>query len=152
MTDRRPVISESARATEKLGDALAADLLPGDVILLEGDLAAGKTTLIRGLAEGLGADRDEVSSPTFVLIQTYLCNVEKIRRLHHVDLYRLEDRVPDLRELGLEELLSDTHAVVTVEWPKGSIATWLPGDSRVWRVRLTVTDEGARHIEITAPA
>lgn len=147
----RVVSSESAEATDDLGAELAAELLPGDVILLEGDLAAGKTTMVRGFARALGADPEEVASPTFVLVRSYPCHGGRIRQLHHVDLYRLENLVPDLRELGLEELLSDARAVVAVEWPKDAIATWLPADARLWRVSLTVTESGARRIEITAP-
>lgn len=147
----RTVLSESAQATERLAADLAAGLHPGDVVFLEGDLAAGKTTFVRGLARALGTDPNDVSSPTFVLVQSYPCAGGSIRFLHHVDLYRLEDRVPDLRELGLEELLSDAEAVMAVEWPKRALGTWIPLDARVWHVRLTVTESGARHIEITAP-
>ncbi len=125
--------------------------MAGDVVLLEGDLAAGKTTLTRGLVEGLGGDGDEVSSPSFVLIQSYRCGSRGIGRLHHVDLYRVGDRIADLRELGLEDILSDPDAVVAVEWPRDTLATWLPADARVWRVRLTLTDTAARDIEILAP-
>ena len=121
------------------------------MILFEGDLAAGKTTMVRGLAKALGADPEEVSSPTFVLIQTYGCAGDEIRSLHHVDLYRLEDRIPDLRELGLEELLSDPQAVIAIEWPRRAIASWIPRDARLWRVRLTVTEGGTRRIEINGP-
>ena len=151
MTGSRQVNCESAQATENLGGTLAAVLVPGDVVLLEGDLAAGKTTMVRGLARTLGADPEEVSSPTFVLVQSYRCAGGEIRRLHHVDLYRLEDRISDLRELGLEELLSDRQAVVAVEWPKRAVATWIPRDARLWRVRLTVTEEGTRRVEISGP-
>jgi tRNA threonylcarbamoyladenosine biosynthesis protein TsaE len=134
-----------------MGAAVAAELQSGDVILLEGDLAAGKTTFVRGLARRLGGDPDEVSSPSFVLVQSYPCGGQPIQSLHHVDLYRLQDRVSDLRELGLEELLSDPSGVVAVEWPKGAMAGWIPGDARVWRIRLTVRDDGSRRVEIHGP-
>ena len=143
--------SESSDATEELGQSLAAELAVGDIVLLEGDLAAGKTTLTRGLVEGLGGDGAEVSSPTFVLIQSYSCSSDAVRRLHHVDLYRVGDTITDLRELGLEEILSDPEAVVAVEWPRNTIAGWIPADARVWRVRLTLTDTSARNIEILRP-
>ncbi len=61
-------------------------------ILLEAELAAGKTTLVKGLVEGLGGEKEAVSSPTFVLIQSYDCNAGGIDTVHHVDLYRLEER------------------------------------------------------------
>lgn len=143
--------SSSAAATEGAGRGLAARLRPGDVVLLEGDLAAGKTTLVRGLVAGLGGAADEVTSPSFVLVQTYPCAGPAIARLHHVDLYRLADRLPELRALGLEELLCDPGAVTAVEWPRDAMAVWIPAASRVWHVRLTLLDGGARSIEITPP-
>ena len=144
-------LSSSEAATERAGVALAGRLRPGDVVLLEGDLAAGKTTLVRGLAVGLGGSADDVSSPSFVLVQTYPCAAAGVERLHHVDLYRLADRLPELRALGLEEILSDPTAVTAVEWPKDTLATWIPADARVWHCRLTLIEGGARRIEITAP-
>lgn len=151
MSDGRPLQSTSAAATEALGRELAPRLAAGDVVRLEGDLAAGKTTLVRGLLAGLGGDPAEVTSPSFVLVETYPCRGRGIERLHHVDLYRLADRVGDLRELGLEELLSDPRAVVAMEWPKEGVMGWLPRDARVWRVALTVLDDDTREIEITEP-
>jgi tRNA threonylcarbamoyladenosine biosynthesis protein TsaE len=121
------------------------------VVLLEGDLAAGKTTLVRGLVAGLGGSADDVSSPSFVLVQSYPCAAAGIERLHHVDLYRLADLLSELRALGLEEILSDPVAVTAVEWPRSMLAAWVPAASRVWRVRLTLLDGGARRIEIAPP-
>jgi tRNA threonylcarbamoyladenosine biosynthesis protein TsaE len=124
---------------------------PGDVLLLEGDLAAGKTTLVRGLVEGLNGNPGQVSSPSFVLIQTYRCQMSGMTRLHHVDLYRLADKVADLREVGIDEVLSDSEAIIAVEWPKETLATWIPRDARVWHVRLTVGEDDERRISVTPP-
>jgi len=143
--------SGSSDATEGVGHTLAESLFAGDVVLLEGDLAAGKTTFVRGLLRGLSGNPDAVSSPSFVLIQSYECSSESIRSLHHVDLYRLGAQVSELRELGLSEVLSDAHAVVAVEWPKDTLATWIPTDARVWRVAITIEDDDARSIAITPP-
>ncbi len=143
--------STSAAATEEEGRRLSERLLPSDLVRLEGDLAAGKTTFVRGLVAGLGGDAGEVTSPTFVLVQTYPCQRPGIERLHHVDLYRMADHLPDLRELGLDELLSDPRAVAALEWPKEVVMDWVPPDSRVWRVVLTVLEEDVREIEISAP-
>jgi tRNA threonylcarbamoyl adenosine modification protein YjeE len=143
--------SDSASETEKTGREAARVLRAGDVVLLEGELAAGKTTLVRGLVEQLGGDPEEVTSPSFVLVQTYPCRGPGIDRLHHVDLYRIADRLPDLRELGLDELLSDARAVVAVEWPRDTLAAWIPADARVWRIKLTIASEDEREIEITSP-
>jgi tRNA threonylcarbamoyladenosine biosynthesis protein TsaE len=143
--------STSAEATEALAQTLADRLRAGDVVLLEGDLAAGKTTFVRGLLCSLGGDPNAVSSPTFVLLQSYDCSAWGITCVHHVDLFRLGERFAALREVGLEEVLSDARAVVAVEWPKDTLATWLPADSRTWRVTITTRDDDARLIEITAP-
>lgn len=151
MNTAQTIHSHSAAETEDAGRRLAGELRRGDVILLEAELAAGKTTLVKGLVEGLGGEKETVSSPTFVLIQSYDCNAGGIDTVHHVDLYRLEERLDDLREIGLEDILSDQNAVIAVEWPKNTIATWIPGDARIWRIKITTADDETRTIEIGAP-
>jgi tRNA threonylcarbamoyl adenosine modification protein YjeE len=145
------ILSGSAEATEACGEALAARVRPGDVMLLEGDLAAGKTTLVRGLVRALGGDDTDVSSPTFVLLQSYRCEGREIATVHHVDLYRLGEKISDLREIGIEEVLSDPVAVIAVEWPKDALAAWIPHDARVWRIVITTGGDDTRRIEIAAP-
>ncbi len=103
------VITASERETFTLGENLARTLTPGTFVLLHGDLGAGKTALVRGIASGLGADPDEVSSPTFVLVQHYKGRVP----LTHVDLYRLENSAA-IDDLGLEEMADG--GVVAIEW------------------------------------
>jgi len=110
MSAASAVITTSEAETEAAGERLAATLSPGDVILLHGPLGAGKTAFVRGLARGLGAPPDEVSSPTFTLIQEYRGGHVPV---FHVDLYRLEPREVD--DLGLDELISG-DAVVAIEW------------------------------------
>ena len=141
----------SAEETEATGERFAGRLRAGDVVLLEGDLAAGKTTFVRGLLHGLGGDSDAVSSPSFVLLQTYDCVSRDIRCLHHVDLYRLDENIADLREVGLEDVLSDDDAVVAVEWPKNTLAAWVPADARVWRIAITTEEDNSRRIGIIPP-
>ena len=102
------LVTTSAEQTEAEGERIGAGLKVGDLVLLVGDLGAGKTTFVRGLARGTGAD-EVVASPTFQLVRIYKGRVQ----LAHVDLYRLESNA-ELRDLGLEELL-DAGAVV-VEW------------------------------------
>lgn len=103
------MITHSESETVAVGRDLAARLVAGDVVLLFGDLGAGKTAFVRGLAEGLGIDPDEVSSPTFTIIQEY--SGGRLPLLH-VDLYRLEPKEVD--DLGLDEL--GDKAVVAIEW------------------------------------
>lgn len=151
MSETEWLRSSSAEATEALGQTIAGKLIPGDIVLLEGRLAAGKTTLVRGLLCGLGGDPNDVSSPSFVILQSYPCSAWGISCLHHVDLYRVGDSISDLREVGIEEVLSDPAAVVAVEWPKDVLARWVPDDARAWRVRLDDDEDGARSIEILPP-
>lgn len=114
-------ISSGPARTEALGQSLAALLRPGDVITLEAPLGGGKTTLVRGLAAGLGVGEDEVSSPTFVIWQIYPGRL----RLHHVDAYRLTSP-EELEDIGLAECLAGGDVVV-MEWP-GVARTLLPAD------------------------
>ena len=106
----RTVTTQSEDDTAALGRELAATLSAGDVLLLSGDLGAGKTAFVRGLAEGLGVSRDEVSSPTFTLIQEYRGGR---LTLFHVDLYRIDD-AREFDELGLDEIAED--GVLAIEW------------------------------------
>ena len=151
MTSHESLTSRSAENTQSAGRDLAIRLRPGDVVLLEGDLAAGKTTFVRGLVGGLGGDTQLVSSPSFVLLQTYDCSARGINALHHVDLYRLGENIADLREVGLEDVLSDDVAVVAVEWPKNTLAAWIPIDARVWRIAITTEEDDSRQIVIIPP-
>lgn len=131
-----------ADATEALGRRLAAALRPGDLVLLEGPLGAGKTTLVRGLVAALGGDPAEVCSPTFVLLECYGVAAGAIARVHHADLYRLRGVASaPLDEVGLGDALADGAAVTAVEWPESW--PWLDElGGRVVRVRLAVAGEG----------
>lgn len=104
------LITHAPAETEALGRRLAAALRRGDVLALDGELGAGKTCLVRGIAAGLGADPLAVRSPTFVLHQVYR---GRDLVLHHLDCYRLGAGA-DLRRLGLEDLVED--GAVAVEW------------------------------------
>jgi tRNA threonylcarbamoyladenosine biosynthesis protein TsaE len=105
------IATNSERETAAAGRDLAARIGPGDVVLLTGDLGAGKTAFVRGLAEGLGIAASEVTSPTFTLIQEYAGGRLP---LYHVDLYRLKPIEVD--DLGLDELTSE-GGVTAIEWP-----------------------------------
>lgn len=104
------IVSRSPVETERLGHMIGNGLRGGEVFALHGEVGTGKTTLIRGLAAGLGAPPRTVSSPTFVLIHEYQGRLP----LAHVDLYRLES-VQTLPHLGLQEYF-DGRTVVAVEW------------------------------------
>ena len=105
----RTIHSSSEEETSEAGRSLAAELRVGDVVLIDGPLGAGKTAFVRGIAEGLRADPDEVSSPTFTILQQY----RSTPTLYHADLYRLTP--VEAADLGLEETGLD--GVLAVEWP-----------------------------------
>lgn len=130
--------SHSEQDTRRIAADLAAALQPGAVVLLSGDLGAGKTAFVRGLAEGLGLDPGEVTSPTFTLVHEYRGGRLP---LLHVDLYRL-DRA-DLDEIGLDQDLA-AEGVTAVEWSE-RLARPMPS-----AVAVTIVDQGddRRSIEI----
>ena len=137
--------------TEAVGEELAATLSRSDVVYLVGDLGAGKTTLARGLARGLGAQTREVASPTFALLNEYAADADAARLagaggrivLRHLDLYRLADDPKDLAVLGLPDAVAD--APVCVEWPGEAIRRLLPPT-----VEVTIESDGgdARRIRV----
>ena len=104
------VATASETETAAVGRDLARTLRAGDVVLLQGELGAGKTAFVRGLAEGLGVPAEDVSSPTFTLIQEYRAGRLP---LFHVDLYRLDDP-REIEDLGIDEIARD--GVLAIEW------------------------------------
>ena len=112
-------VTHSEEETIAVGERLAASLPSGSVVLLVGELGAGKTTLAKGIVHGLGAaEAEEVSSPTFTLVHEYGAQV----KVYHVDLYRIE-HPEELDTLGLDELL-DSQAIVLVEWGEKFPTLW----------------------------
>ena len=141
---RREIVSRSERETEAFGEELARELGERDVVYLIGDLGAGKTTLARGLASGLGAVAREVASPTFAILHEYAGGGGAIV-MRHLDLYRLADRPRELEVLGLPEAVAG--APIAVEWPGRAIREVLPATCEV-----TITGSSrARRIELRRP-
>lgn len=108
----RTVLADSPATTEAIAHELVSGLAPGTVIALHGDLGAGKTCFVRGLARGLGLDPAQVVSPTFVIEHRY---GEAPVKLVHIDAYRLHGPA-DLEAIGWDELLREGSAIVAVEW------------------------------------
>ncbi|MGZ4815529.1 MAG: tRNA (adenosine(37)-N6)-threonylcarbamoyltransferase complex ATPase subunit type 1 TsaE [Terriglobales bacterium] len=109
----REFTTNSAEETIELGKKLAAELRPPKLVLLRGDLGAGKTTMVKGIAEAFeAASQNDVTSPTFTLIHEYRGPEVSV---YHVDLYRIET-VRELETLGLDELIGDERNVVLIEW------------------------------------
>ena len=136
----RPGVVETASEAETgaIGERLGQSLRAGDVVLLYGDLGAGKTAFVRGMARGLGANPDDVSSPTFTLVQEY---AGPSLTLFHVDLYRLEPA--EIDDLGLEDLVSG-DGVVAIEWAE----RWRGRPDDVTEVRIEEAGDDRRRISI----
>ncbi len=129
-------------ATRALGARIAAGLAAGDLVALEGDLGAGKTTLARAILRSLGVSED-VPSPTFTLVQVYETPRLAVR---HYDLYRIE-KADEIWELGLDEALEEGAALV--EWPERADGR-LPG--ALLHVGLSATDTDSRMALLSGPA
>jgi tRNA threonylcarbamoyladenosine biosynthesis protein TsaE len=133
--------STSETETSHAGEALGRDLVAGDVVLLYGDLGAGKTAFVRGMARGVGANPDEVSSPTFTIVQEY---TGSSTTLYHVDLYRLEPA--EIDDLGLEDLVAG-DGIVAIEWAD----RWKGRPDDAIDVRIEDAGEDQRRITIQRP-
>lgn len=134
------ITSHSPTETFDYGRQLGAELQPGDVLALTGDLGAGKTCLVKGIAHGLGIAQ-EVTSPTFTLIHEYRGGR---LLLYHVDLYRL-DSVEQAVAIGIEDYLGN-DGVTVIEWAE-KIESLLPPATR--HVRIEFMNDNSRRIEIT---
>jgi len=128
--------TESEEETADVARALAGTLQPGAVLLLSGQLGAGKTAFVRGLAAGLGIDPDEVSSPTFTLVHEYRGGR---LTLYHADLYRLDKTATE--DLGLEER-AVAEGVLAIEWPD-RLTHSLPGATTI---TIEIVDDTTRRV------
>lgn len=152
LTTLYDIVTHSPEETIAFGRKLAGDLRAPSLVLLEGDLGSGKTTLTKGVAAGLGAAREEeVTSPSFTLVHEYRARHQDIpgdgagqgTTVYHVDLYRVEGE-RETESLGLDDLFSPSSTVM-IEW--GGKLSALPPEPIV-RIRLEVIGENERHIVV----
>ena len=134
-------LSRSPEQTRRLGQRLGAALQPGDVICLQGDLGAGKTTFVQGIAQGWDS-RDAVSSPTFIIVNVYRNRDEK--QLFHLDAYRL-DSILEAEELDLQSM--QAQGALLNEWPE-RMERLIPRD-RLW-IRFEHVDQEERRMKMTS--
>jgi tRNA threonylcarbamoyladenosine biosynthesis protein TsaE len=141
------ILTQSSEETTEFGRTLAARLRAPVLILLRGDLGAGKTTLTKGIISGLGAAAEEdVTSPTFNLVHVFKTQTEPPVKVYHVDLYRLEG-THNLESIALEDILSEP-SIAIIEW---SERLTLRTDWPIIRIELDHAGEDARRIRITFP-
>ena len=138
------MISKSTRETKDFAKNLINNLKGPTVLALEGELGAGKTTFVQGIAEQLGIEK-RVLSPTFVFLRSYGLKNTKFKKFHHFDLYRCRS-LEDVKSIGFEEVLGDEDSLVVIEWPEVA-RTLLPTNTR-W-IKISKIGENEREIEVS---
>ncbi|MEZ5423277.1 MAG: tRNA (adenosine(37)-N6)-threonylcarbamoyltransferase complex ATPase subunit type 1 TsaE [Pyrinomonadaceae bacterium] len=142
----RSLTCRTPEETFAVGEQVGGDLRAGDVVLLYGELGAGKTLLTKGILHGLGYDVDEVTSPSFALVNLYRSNEVNI---YHIDLWRLDGKADAAAGVGLDEILDDPQAIAIIEWPDRLAS--IPKAKRLIRISITGDGEDAREVRIEFP-
>jgi tRNA threonylcarbamoyladenosine biosynthesis protein TsaE len=137
-------ISSNDRATFDLGVRIGKQLSGGEILLLSGQLGAGKTMLVKGIAHALGINEEYVTSPSFTLVNPHQGRL----LLYHIDLYRLDEGASAAHAVDLDEILTDENAVVIIEWAERLGRYPLPDN--VWRISIAGDGDEARKISIAA--
>ena len=137
------VISDSRGETFALGERIGRELSGGEILLLDGPLGAGKTVLVKGIAHALGIDEEEVTSPSFTLVNPHPGRL----MLYHIDLYRLDEGASAAHAVDLDEILTDEKAVVVIEWAERLGRYPLPAS--VWRISIAGDGDEPREISIS---
>ena len=136
------VITKSAKQTISLGKKIAKNFKGGEIIGLEGNLGAGKTTLVKGIAEELGI-KQTITSPTFLLMKVYPVRKNKlIKNFVHLDCYRIKNP-NDILGIGVEDYFNDPSSIVLIEWPE-KIKKVLPGQTK--KIELSLVSNNQREI------
>lgn len=134
--------SQNEQETFDLGARMGQQLVGGEILLLSGSLGAGKTVLVKGIAHALGVHEDDVSSPSFTLVNPYQGRL----LLYHIDLYRLDEGASAAHAVDLDELLCDENAVIVIEWAQRMGRYPLPPTA--WNVSITGDGDAPRQISI----
>ena len=137
-------VSSSPEETFNYGRQLGVRLAGGEILLLSGPLGAGKTMLVKGICTALGIAEDEVTSPSFTLVNPYSGRLH----LYHIDLYRLDEGASAAHAVDLDELLANENAVIVIEWAERLGRYPLP--DTVWRIGISGDGVDPRKISIRA--
>lgn len=135
--------TSSTEQTKDLASKLAPKYQNGGIIALSGPLGAGKTTFVQGFAKGLGV-KQNVISPTFIVMRQYPIPQKKDGRFFHIDLYRL-DQINQLQELGLSEIFANPNNIILIEWAE-KLGKLSP--SKITKIYFNISSENTRQIEI----
>ncbi len=138
-------VSHDEQETFALGQRIGEQLSGGEILLLNGPLGAGKTVLVKGIASALGVDAEDVTSPSFTLVNPHHGRL----LLYHIDLYRLDEGASAAHAVDLGEILTDEEAVVIIEWAERMGRYPLP--EGVWRISISGDGEELRKISVVAP-
>ena len=136
-------VSKTERETFDLGTRIGAVLSGGEIILLNGPLGAGKTVLVKGIAHAVGLNEEDVTSPSFTLVNPHQGRL----LLYHVDLYRLKAGAAAAYAVDLDEILTDENAAVIIEWAE--LLGHYPLPANVWRISIAGDGDEPRQISIT---
>jgi tRNA threonylcarbamoyladenosine biosynthesis protein TsaE len=134
--------SISPQQTFELGHEIGARLEGGEILLLSGPLGAGKTIFVKGMCAALGIDEEEVTSPSFTLVNLYNGRL----RLYHLDLYRLDEGATAAHAVDLDDLLADEESVIVIEWAERMGSYPLPAN--VWTIHIAGDGDDPRKIMI----
>lgn len=141
------MMSHSLEQTKKIAHEFASALVGGDVVFLEGDLGAGKTSFVQGILEAFGYT-EPVRSPTFSIMNTYpIANHPTIAQVIHLDFYRFETP-SEVRSLGLEEMMTNKKNAFLIEWPEKGIED-ASQIRYTKRIQFRVVDEQTREIIVS---
>lgn len=135
-------LSRSADETFNMGKRVGQQLTGGEILLLSGPLGAGKTIFVKGIASALGIDPEEVTSPSFTLVNPYDGRLP----LYHIDLYRLDEGASAAHAVDLDELLANEKAVIVIEWAERLGSYPLPPNVR--RIAISGDGEDPRSIKL----
>jgi tRNA threonylcarbamoyladenosine biosynthesis protein TsaE len=135
-------VSHAPTETFSLGRQIGAELIGGEILLLNGPLGAGKTVFVKGIAAGLGLDPAEVTSPSFTLVNPYSARLT----LYHIDLYRLDEGASAAHAVDFDELLVDEKAVMVIEWAERLGRYPIPANA--WRITISGDGDDPRTISI----
>jgi tRNA threonylcarbamoyladenosine biosynthesis protein TsaE len=137
-------VSHNEQETFAIGQRIGGQLSGGEILLLNGPLGAGKTVFVKGIAHALDLDAEDVTSPSFTLVNPHQGRL----LLYHIDLYRLDEGAPAAHAVDLDEILTDEKAVVIIEWAERMGRYPLPPN--VWRIAISGDGEEPRSISVVA--